>query len=208
MRTISSTSSVVPGRTEAIAIVLAYTTPRAIGSAPCAWTTRQRRTLGLAEPIPATRGTKSSDSRLEAEQRFQADGEAGVVQHVPNAHQHPGHERGTTQRVVSNGQRLALGAEQHLLVRDQPSGPHRVHPYPLDRRATSARQLLGGGVRHSCTASLSAGGGDERGGVGGGPGRRVHFAGVVKLDYLGVVEEPGSLPGEVHGQHGADAEVG
>ena len=46
----------------------------------------------------------------------------------------PGHERGPVVRVVPDGQRLAGGAEEHLLVGDQPGGAHGVHAYPVDRR--------------------------------------------------------------------------
>ena len=57
---------------------------------------------------------------IEAEQRLDADREARRQRgDTPDGQQHAGHERGAVQRVVPDRQRLALAAEQHLLVRDQ-----------------------------------------------------------------------------------------
>ena len=42
--------------------------------------------------------------------------------------------------VVADGQGLALAAEQHLLVGDQPAQPHRVHRHAVDVGAAGAVQ--------------------------------------------------------------------
>ncbi len=89
-----------------------------------------------------------------------------------------------------------------------PRGPHRVHPHAVDVGAAGAVERGRRGVRHRPQAGVPAGGRHELRGTPGGAARRVGLAGVVQLDDLDGVEEPGRLLGEAHHQHGADREVG
>ena len=103
---------------------------------------------------------------------------------------------------------LPVGAEHDLLVGDQPGQPDRVHPDPVDGGAAGAGQLLRGGVGRRPEPGLGAGLREQCRGAHGRARRGVDLPGVVQLDHLDGVEEPRGLPGELHGQHGTDAEVG
>jgi hypothetical protein len=50
---------------------------------------------------------------------------------------------------VADRQRLAVAAEQDLLVRDQAGQADRVHANVIDRGASGAGEFLLGGVRGS-----------------------------------------------------------
>ena len=145
---------------------------------------------------------------VEAEQRLEADRQSRPRAHVPHGQQHAGHEGAAVHRVVPDRQRLAVGAEHDLLVRDQPRQPHGVHPDPVDVRAARAGQLLGGGVRRRTESGVPARLREQGRGADRGAGRGVDLPGVVQLDHLDRLEEPRGLAGELHGEHGADAEVG
>src|SRR6516162_7869074 len=66
-------------------------------------------------------GTRAAATRvLEAEQRVQAEGEARALAHAADGQEHPGHEaRRPVVGVVADRQRLAVLAEEHLLVGDE-----------------------------------------------------------------------------------------
>ena len=105
-------------------------------------------------------------------------------------------------------QRLARRAEQHLLVRDQPGEPHRVHRHAVDtarrgRRPAPPSVASGAGPR----PRLRARGGDQLGGAHRGAARRVRLVRVVQLDDLDRLEVPRRQLGEPHRQHRADGEV-
>ena len=121
---------------------------------------------------------------------------------------HSGHEGGPVQGVVPDGEGLAVGAEQDLLVGDQPAQPHPVDPDPVDLRAAGSGQLLNRGVRWFRQVRRGSGGRDPPSGGGGGPGRGVGLVGVVQLDDLRALVERRGLRREVHHQHRADGEVG
>ena len=155
----------------------------------------------------AVRGTHRSSS--SPKQRFEADGQPRPLPHVPHRQQHAGHERAAVHRVVPDRQRLAVRAEHHLLVRDQPGQPDRVHP-DARRRPRRARRAAPGWSRPAARRAPRPrrACGEQRRGAHRGAGRRVDLARVVQLDHLDGVEEPRGLAGELHGQHRADAEVG
>jgi len=52
------------------------------------------------------------------------------------------HERRAVDRIVPDGERLSLAAEQHLLVRDETGEPHRVDRHVAHQRSTGARRDL------------------------------------------------------------------
>ena len=74
---------------------------------------------------------------------FQAEGEAGSGHHAADAEQDARHEAAVVQRVVADGEGLALAAEQDLLVGEQAAQPYRVDRDAVDVRA--ARSVQGGG---------------------------------------------------------------
>ena len=121
---------------------------------------------------------------------------------------HAGHEGDPVQRVVSDGEGLAFGAEQDLLVGDQPAQPYPVDPDAVHRRTAGSRQLLHGGVGWRGEVGGGTGGGDPPGGDSGRSGRGVGLVGMVQLDDLGALVERGRLRSEVHHQYRADGEVG
>ena len=57
---------------------------------------------------------------------------------------------------MTDGERLALGAEQHLLVRDQAGQPYRVHRHTVDVGAARTVQAGAGGVGVGRPASFRA----------------------------------------------------
>ncbi len=129
----------------------------------------------------------------------------GCSRTLRDREQHPGDERRAVEAVVPDGQRLALGAEQHLLVRDEPGEPDRVHRDAVDVGAAGAVESGAGGIgvgRHAFSSL-----GDESGGAGRGARRRVGLVRVVQFDDFDRFEEPRGLLGEMHGQHRADGEV-
>ena len=78
-------------------------------------------------------------------------------------------------------------------------------PSTLAPRAPGSSSVVASGSGPAPASARAAAISD--GGAGGGAGRGVDLAGVVQLDHLDRVEEPGRLPGELHHQHRADAEV-
>ena len=106
---------------------------------------------------------------------------------APDREQDARHERAAVDRVVADRERLALAAEDDLLVRDEPGQPHRV-----DR-----------------LVHVAAGLGDQLGRALGGARRGVELAVVVELDDLDLGHVLGAIRlRRVHHQHGADREVG
>src|SRR6266542_5189391 len=73
----------------------------------------------------------ASTSSLQVEHGLEADGEARTVPHVADAQQHARHEAGAVQRIVAQGEQLALAAEDDLLVGDQAGQADRVDPHAL-----------------------------------------------------------------------------
>src|SRR5918995_2210337 len=86
--------------------------------------------------------------RLQAQKLVEADGEAGPPADLLDRQHHPGHEARPVVAVVADGQRLAGGAEQHLLVGDEAPQAHRVHgDAARPQRASGPRDhLLARGV--------------------------------------------------------------
>ena len=93
------------------------------------------------------RSAGSSDQRPSSASRPTVS--PGRSRTASHREQHAGHERRAVVGVVADGERLAGGAEQHLLVGDQPAQAHRVdvdaRPRPTPPRAPSTHRL-GGGV--------------------------------------------------------------
>src|SRR5690606_2942946 len=99
--------------------------------------------------------------------------------------QHARHERLAVHRVVADGQRLPVGAEDHFLVGDHAGDPQCVHPHPLDLGAAGAGQFGGGGVGGGGQARLGACRADQFGGAVGGAAGGVGLVRVVQFDDLG-----------------------
>lgn len=78
---------------------------------------------------------------------FQAEGEAWGVHHAAHAQQDAGHEAAVVQRVMADGERLALAAEQYLLVGEEPAQPHGVDGDTVDVGAAGTLQRGDRGVR-------------------------------------------------------------
>src|SRR5438874_875222 len=86
--------------------------------------------VGLASPertssawAVASRRARSAmaGDPIGLQKRFEADRDrVGQLAHAPDRQQHPGHERAAIDRVVADGQRLPLAAEDHLLMGDEP----------------------------------------------------------------------------------------
>ncbi|CAM5732863.1 hypothetical protein SHIRM173S_04692 [Streptomyces hirsutus] len=108
---------------------------------------------------------------------------------------------------MADGEGLALGAEQDLLVGQQAAQPDGVHRDAVHVGTTGAVQGGDRGVRGGGAAGLAAGLGDELGGAGGGAAGGVHLVRVVQFDDLDGLEVRGGDLRELHGQHGADGEV-
>nr|BFE68582.1 hypothetical protein GCM10020092_018830 [Actinoplanes digitatis] len=108
---------------------------------------------------------------------------------------------------MPDGERLALSAEEDLLVGDQARRPHGVDPHAVDLRAARTGDLVLGRVRHRTAAGLGPGTGDQPRRVRRRAARRVQLARVVLLDDLDGLEVAGRLRRELHHQHRADAEV-
>ena len=70
----------------------------------------------------------------------------GVGHHAAGAEQDARHEAAVVQGVVTDGQGLALAAEQDLLVGQQAAQAYGVHRDAVDVRAARAVQGGGGGV--------------------------------------------------------------
>ena len=102
----------------------------------------------------------------------------------------PGMNDDAVERVVPDGQRLALGAEDDLLVGDQPGDPQRVHADAVDVGAAGAVAAPGwwrpgrGRVRPSARAAAISSAVRD-----GGAARRVDLVRVVQLDDLGRLVE-------------------
>ena len=128
--------------------------------------------------------------------------------HRADAGDHAGHEGDPVQRVVPDGEGLPVGAEQHLLVGDQPAQTYAVNPDPVHLCTAGSRLLRNRGIRRFRQVRRGPGGRDPPGGGGGGPRRGVGLVGMVQLDDLGTLIESRGLGGEVHHQHRADGEVG
>src|SRR6185312_3119104 len=122
--------------------------------------------------------------------------------------QDPRQERGAVQRVVPQGQRLAVPAEQHFLVGEKSRQPDRVDVHGIHVRAAGAVQGGDRGIGRRTETRLRPRGGDQGRGPGRGARRRIRLARVVKLDDLRGVEEARRLHGEPHHEHRADREVG
>ena len=137
--------------------------------------------------------------------RLDTDGKAGAFADAAHRQQHAGHERCAIEAVVADGQRLALGAQQHLLMRDEPGQPHRVHGDAGDDHAACAGQRGHGriGVGRQILSRL----GDQFSGAYRGARRRVGLVGMVQFDHLDRLEESGRFRGESHRQHRTDREV-
>ena len=117
-----------------------------------------------------------------------------------------GHVAGAVVGVVADGEALAGGAEQHLLVGEQAVQAHRV-----DRdaaRALAAAGTLDDVARGGVVGPLARRRGHALGRAHRGAGRRVDLAVVVELDDLGRLEPRRRQLGEAHHEHGADGEVG
>src|SRR3954464_12927019 len=71
----------------------------------------------------------------QPERLLQPDGQAGMVEHPPHAEHDTRHERLPRERVVADGEGLAVAAEQHLLVRDEPGQADRMDAHTVDVRA-------------------------------------------------------------------------
>ena len=65
---------------------------------------------------------------------------------LPDSQQHTRDERHPVDAVVPNRQRLAQGAEEHLLMCDQPSETDRVNRGAVDIGPTGALQAGAGGI--------------------------------------------------------------
>ncbi len=85
----------------------------------------------------------------------------GAVDDAPDAEQDTGHERHPSHRVVPDREGLALVAEQHLLVRDQPAQPDAVHADPLDVSAAGTVERRRGRVRDRRRAGFATSLGDQ-----------------------------------------------
>ena len=72
------------------------------------------------------------------EKILDTDGQAGTILHGPHRHQDTGHERGAIQRVVADGEGLALRSEEHLLMGHQAAQPHPVHMDTVDVGSASS----------------------------------------------------------------------
>ena len=126
------------------------------------------------------------------EKILDTDGQAGTILHGPHRHQDTGHERGAIQRVVADGEGLALRSEEHLLMGHQAAQPHPVHMDTVDVGSASSGLLLCGGVGNRAQSGIGPGLGNLGGGGAGGAGRGVHLVGMMQLDDLGgLVEAPG-----------------
>ena len=91
---------------------------------------------------------------------------------------------------------------------DQAAHAHRVHRDAVDVRATSVIGLELGGVRRGADPCALAGRGNATCGVGCRARGRIDLVGVMQLDDLDRLEVRCGNLGEVHHQHGTDAEVG
>ena len=110
---------------------------------------------------------------------------SGISRDSPDGKHDTGHEAVAVDRVVADRERLALAAEDDLLVGDQPGEPNRVDR--LVDVASPLRDQLGGPLRGS------------RWGV--------ELAVVMELDDLALGHVLRCLPRELHHQDGADREV-
>src|SRR5690606_18872777 len=107
-----------------------------------------------------------------------------------------------------DGEGLALAAEQDLLVGEEPAQPYGVHRHAVHVGAAGAVQGGHRGVGGGGAARAAAGLGDELGGARGGAAGGVHLVGVVEFDDLDGLEVGRRDLGELHGEDGADGEVG
>ena len=73
---------------------------------------------------------------------FVVFGEAGAPADLPHRQQHPGHEARAVDRVMADRERLALPAEDHLLVGDEATEADRVD-------ADAGRPLAAAAVSHA-----------------------------------------------------------
>src|SRR5918996_1579627 len=163
-----------------------------------------RRTIRSQMLRPSSIGPLPSS--LQTQQRVEPDGQSRPPTHLFHGQHHTRHEARAVVGVVADGQRLAGGAQQHLLVRDQAPQAHRVHGDPASRHRPpgAGQHLLAGGV----LAPLGRRVGHAPGGQHGGARRRVDLLVVVQLDDLGGLEPRSRELGEAHHEHGPDGEVG
>ena len=144
---------------------------------------------------------------VEAEQRFEADRQARPLPHVPHREQHPRHEELRfieSWRIVSVSPSVPSTTSWCATSPGSRTECTRIPSTSAPRAPGSSWVVASGGARARRPARV----GEQGRGAHRGAGRRVDLAGVVQLDHLDRVEEPGGLPGELHGEHGADAEVG
>src|SRR5512133_1632127 len=86
------------------------------------------RPSGVATDVPPNFMTMMERSRtpLLSHQLLEADHEPLAAADPADREENAGHEARAVDRVVSDGQRLALSAEEDLLMRDQPGQSDRV----------------------------------------------------------------------------------
>src|SRR6185312_11216099 len=102
---------------------------------------------------------------------------------------------------------LAVAAEQHFLVGDEPGQAHAVDGDAVNGGAAGAVELGFRGIRGCGDAGLGAGRGHKLCSAEGGAGGGVDLAGVVQLDDLHRVKVLGGLGGKVGGEHRAEGKV-
>src|SRR5215216_5084700 len=87
-----------------------------------------------------TRGRLVHDrfTSLDPKNGFDPDSQSRPGADGANGGEDAWHERGSVEGIVPDGQDLALGAEQHLLMRDKSAEPDPMHPDPVNLSAASA----------------------------------------------------------------------
>src|SRR4029453_12630336 len=109
---------------------------------------------------------------------------------------------------MADGQGLALGAEEHLLMRHESAKPDTMYPDPLDLGAASPGQLLDRCIGRRSQSGCMTCSGNPACRIRCSTGRRIGLAWMMQLNDFRTFVEHGGLLCKTHHQYRSDGEVG
>ena len=124
---------------------------------------------------------------------FDTDGQAGPGADGADCREHTWHEGHAVQRIMPDGQGLALRTEEHLLMGNQSAESDTMDPDPVNLGTSGTSQLLGRGIGRRSEGGRVTRSGDPACSVRCGAGWRIGLSGVMQLDDLRALIEGSRL---------------